>query len=169
MAKRSISQTLGEEREMRKVSLADLAERSGIAETIIAEIEAGNHDPSHEERAMLSRALGTPLPSVSGEVLENLNGSIVRTEYDKFEELIDCDFSDLDFWENTGKLKRFSHVLRNSKDSMSDDLCQSLELAVGSTYGDAAKHIVSSKFFYVKLRRLRDHIEEHLELEKVLG
>lgn len=71
MAKRSIDKALREDREIRKISIDDLAQRSGIAKTVIDEIEAGNHDPSDEERVVLSRALGTPLPGVSGEVLEN--------------------------------------------------------------------------------------------------
>jgi len=93
----------------------------------------------------------------------------IRKEYDKFQELIDYDFNGLDLWENIKKFKRFSRVLRHSKDIMPGDLCQSLELAIGSSYGDAARHLVSKKFFYVKLRRLREHIAEHLKLEGVFG
>lgn len=76
--RRSIDSALKEDRELGKVSVTELAERSGIEESVIAAIEAGNHDPSYEERVALSRALGTPLPGVSGEVLQNPNGAVLR-------------------------------------------------------------------------------------------
>ena len=76
--RRSIDNALKEDRELRKVSVTELAKRSGIEESVIAAIEAGNHDPSDEERVALSRALGTPLPGVSGEVLQNPNGAVLR-------------------------------------------------------------------------------------------
>ena len=76
---RSIDIALKEDRELKKVSMADLAEKSGIAENVIADIESGQYDPSDKERVALSVALGTPLPGVSGEVLDKRNGgALVR-------------------------------------------------------------------------------------------
>lgn len=74
---RPIDIALKEDRERKKVSITDLAEKSGIAENVIVDIEGGHYDPSGEERGALSRALGTPLPGVSGEVLEKNPGSLI--------------------------------------------------------------------------------------------
>ena len=75
-SRRSINKALRENRENKGISVAKLAQRSGIEEAVIVDIEVGGHDPSQRERVALSVALKAPLPGVSGEVLDDARGLI---------------------------------------------------------------------------------------------